>query len=180
MKELEKKFIKSYDQYSDEIFRFVLFKLNNREKAKDILQETFMKTWLYISKNSLSGEKMREIGNIRAFLYKTASNSIIDEYRRQDRKDNRVESLDTLSEFGFEPVFDDTDSWIDKIDGKQAMEMIKKLPEIYSEVLFLRYSGEQSISEIAKIMNQTDNTISVRLNRAIKKLKEMVINKEIS
>jgi RNA polymerase sigma-70 factor (ECF subfamily) len=162
----EEKMLKAYNLYSDEIFRFGLFKLSDREKAKDVLQETFMKTWIYISKGG-------EIDNIRAFLYKTASNTVIDEYRRQSRTDNKLESLESLSEYGFDPGFDDIESLIYKIDGKQAMSLINQLPEIYSEVLFLRYSGNQSVPEIAEILEQTENAISVRINRGIKKLKEI-------
>ncbi len=166
MKELEEKLLEAYNMYSDEIFRFGLFKLSNREKAKDILQETFMKTWLYISKGG-------QIDNMRAFLYKTASNNVIDEYRKQDRVDNKLESLEDMSESGFDPGFDEVESLIDNMDGERAMELIKQLPKIYSEVLFLRYSGSQSVPEIAEILNQSENVISVRINRGLNKLKEI-------
>ncbi len=168
MERLEKIFLDSYNAHSDEIFRFVLFKLNDREKAKDIVQDVFMKTWLYISKNG-------RIDNMRAFLYKTASNTVIDEYRKQYRRENKDESLETLSEeFGYDPGFDDTDSLIDKIDGEQAMKLIKELPEVYAEVLFLKYMENKNISEIAEITKQSNNTISVQINRGIKKLKEII------
>ncbi len=173
MKSLEKKFFDSYNAYSDEIFRFALFKLSDREKATDLVQEIFMKTWVFISKGG-------KIDNMRAFLYKTAGNTIIDEYRKQSRREDKNESLETLSEeFGYDPGFDDTDSLIDKMDGKQAMELIKELPEIYSEVLFLRYAESKSISEIAEIVGRTDNAVSVQINRGIKKLKEIINGKII-
>lgn len=170
MRGLNKLFLDSYKTYSDEIFRFSFFKLNSKEKAKDILQETFMKTWLYISKNG-------KIDNMKAFLYKTANNAIIDEYRRRGRKEGKLESLETLSEIGYDPSFDEADSLIDKIDGEQMVKLIKELPEIYSEALFLRYVENQSISEIAAVTGQSDNAISVRLNRGIKKLKEFIAEK---
>jgi RNA polymerase sigma-70 factor, ECF subfamily len=167
----EKTFLRSYEAYSDEIFRFVLFKLSDREKAKDILQDVFMRTWVFISKGG-------KIDNMRAFLYRTAGNAVIDEYRKQGRRDNKNESLDTLSEeSGFDPGFDDTDSLIDKIDGEQAMGLIKELPEAYAEVIFLRYVENKNIPEIAEIIGRPDNTISVQVNRGLKKLKEMINQK---
>lgn len=168
MEKQEKIFFDSYNAYSDEIFRFILFKLSDREKAKDILQDVFMRVWVYISKNG-------NVDNMRAFLYKTAGNAVIDEYRRQDRRDSRNESLEALAEeSGYDPGFDASDSLIDNIDGKQVMELIKELPEMYAETLFLRYTENKSISEIAEITGGSDNTVSVRLNRGIKKLKEMI------
>ena len=171
MEELEKIFLDSYSAYSDEIFRFVLFKLSDREKAKDIVQDVFMKTWLYLSKNG-------KVNNMRAFLYKIAGNTVIDEYRKRSREESRNESLETLSEeFGYDPAFDDTDSLIDRMDGEKAMMLIKELPEIYAEVLFLRYVENKSISEIAEIAGQSDNTVSVQINRGIKKLRCMISDK---
>lgn len=167
----EKKFLDSYRAYSDEIFRFVFFKLSDREKAKDIVQDTYMRTWVFISRDG-------KIDNMRAFLYKTAGNIVIDEYRRQSRRDNKNESLETLSEeFGYDPGFDDTDSLIDKLDGRQVMGMIKELPEVYAEVVFLRYVENKNIPEIAELVGRPDNTVSVQLNRGLKKLREMINQK---
>ena len=70
MKDTKTMFLESYNLYSDEVFRFALFKLSDREKAKDVAQEAFMKMWLYLSKGN-------EIKNARAFLYKIAGNSIV-------------------------------------------------------------------------------------------------------
>jgi RNA polymerase sigma-70 factor (ECF subfamily) len=171
MNEPDKMFLEAYKTYSDELFRFALFKLNNREKAKDVVQDAFMKTWLYISKSG-------EIHNIRAFLYKATGNIVIDEYRKQGRRDHKTDSLEELSENGYEPSFNDTESIIDNIDGKQALELLRELPEIYAQVLFLRYSEDLDVPEIAKLLNQTDNAISVRLNRGMRKLKELYKSKQ--
>ena len=167
IEELKKTFFDAYNSYSDEIFRFILFKLNNREKTKDILQDVFMRTWMYISKNG-------KIDNMRAFLYKTAGNAVIDEYRRQGRSEDKLESLETLSESGFDIGIDDTETLIDKIDGEQVVELINKLPGVYSEVIFLRYVEGKSISEIAEITDRSDNAVSVQLNRGMEKFKKLI------
>ena len=130
-----------------------------------------MKTWVFISKGG-------KIDNIRAFLFRTASNMVIDEYRKTDRRGGKIQSIDELSELGFEPSFDDTSAWIDKIDGEQILSIVPELPDIYSEVIFLKYVEEKTISEISEIISETENTVSVRINRAIKKLKYVVEEKQ--
>ena len=85
-KVLEKKFVKLYELYSDSIFRFILFKINNREKVLDLVQETFMKTWIYITKNG-------EPKYARAFLYKVAGNLVIDEYRKRGKGELLIVNL---------------------------------------------------------------------------------------
>lgn len=171
MKDLEQMFLNAYNLHSDEIFRFIFFKLSDREKAKDMTQETFMKTWLYLSK----GDK---IENIKAFLYRIARNLVIDEYRKNERRGGSMQSLDILSELGFEVGFDDTQTLIDIIDGKKILALIPDLPDTYSEVIFMKYVEEKSITEISEIISETENTVSVRINRGMKKLKELTEEKQ--
>jgi len=45
MKNPEMQFTVAYQKYSDEIFRFCYYRVFDRDKAKDIAQETFIKTW---------------------------------------------------------------------------------------------------------------------------------------
>ncbi len=170
MKDIQNMFLDSFKLYSDEIFRFAFFRLDDREKAKDIVQEVFMKTWLYLSKGN-------DIKNMRAFLYKTANNLVIDEYRKSNRS-NQIESIDEKFEDGYDVGFDDTKSWSDKIDGEKVIKLANLLPDLYSEVIFLKYVEEKTISEISVITGQTENSVSVRINRAIKKLKELVLEEK--
>ena len=93
--EIMEQFTKAYDELSDAIFRHCWFRIGDRERAKDLMQETFTKSWQYISR----GEK---VDNLKAFLYRVANNLIIDEYRKKKEL-----SLDNLMVEGFEPGFDD-------------------------------------------------------------------------
>lgn len=171
MEDLQKNFLTAYDTYSDSIFRFCFFKLNDRELAKDLMQETFTKVWLSTSKRDV------QINNIKALIYKIAGNLIIDEYRRRGRRET-VASLDTLHEDGFDPSFDDTDSVRDIIDGKEAIQLISKIREPYGESVLMRYVQDLTLTEIAEITGETENTISVRIHRGISILKKLYNHEE--
>ena len=168
-KVIEKTFLETYQMHSDSIFKFVLFKIDNRERALDLSQDTFMKTWIHIQKNGYPQ-------NIRAFLYKVAANLIIDEYRKRGKKDYNTDSLESMSEGGFEPSNDisEIESMTNRLDGEKLMELTKSLPETFSTVLYMKYNEELTLSEIAESLNVSQNVVSVRLNRAIKKMKEIV------
>jgi len=164
----EKKFLEAYSQHSDAIFRLVFFKLNNRDRALDLTQETFMKTWLHMTTNS--------VDNIKAFLYKVAGNLIIDEYRKRDKRDYMTSSLEDLSDAGFEPHIDEDEleTITNKLDGEKLLGLISELPDTYSNIMFMRYSEELTITEISETIGETPNVVSVRLNRGLKKLRELV------
>jgi RNA polymerase sigma-70 factor (ECF subfamily) len=158
----EKQLIDAYEAHADALYRYCIFKLNDREKAKDLLQETFVRAWQYIAKDGI-------IDNAKAFLYKIMTNLVIDEYRRRMPPD----SLETLrEEEGFDPPSaDDTDRWIDVIDGTQAVELIRNIPEPYGAAVFMRYVQELSLREIAEITGERENTIAVHIHRGLTKLR---------
>jgi RNA polymerase sigma-70 factor (ECF subfamily) len=155
-------FTDAYTAHSDAIFRYCLFRVSDRERALDMMQETFTKTWDYMRKNN-------EVSNIKAFLYKTASNLVIDEYRRR----KPVSSLEEMNdETGFEPLAQDSNLF-DKIDGQKALKLIDELPEPYGNVVFLRFVEELSLVEISEITGDTSNAIAVQIHRGIERLRKI-------
>lgn len=157
----EKAFIKAYDEYADDIFRFCAFRLYDRERAKDVMQDTFTRTWAYI----IAGN---EIENLRAFLYKTARNLCVNEMTR-----STAFSLDEMQEVaGFEPEDTSLDSPLDAAEAAMLTRHIASLDEASQEVITLRYMNGLAVNEIGEILGQAPNTISVRIHRALKELKE--------
>jgi len=164
---LKQEFAKAYDDFADAIFRHCYFRLSNRERAKELMQETFMRTWSYIEKGNTI-----EFTKIKPFLYKTASNLIIDEYRR-----NKHElSLDKLKEDGFEVVGEVKTE--EGIDVRMEMEKIEKvlgqLDEKHREVIVMRYIDKLEPKEIAEVLNDTPNNVSVKINRGIKQIRKYI------
>ena len=166
MEDAQKKFLDVYENYSDKVFRFCLFKLNDREMAKDFMQDTFTKTWI------LATEKKMEFKSVKAILYKIAGNLIIDEYRRRGRR-GFSSSLDELHDSGFDATFDENSSVADIIDGGEAVKLISKIQEPYGEAVFMRYVQGLELEEISHITGVSENTISVRVHRGISILKKL-------
>lgn len=159
---MEKTFLDSFEAHNDAIFRFCYFKTSDREKALDITQDTFTKTWEYMA----NGKK---IDNIKAFLYRVANNLIIDSYRRK-----KMDSLDQMREDGYDNATDEHEKTMTAIEGDEVMKYLDKLDEPYKEIITLRYIHDLSIDEIVEITGESGNTISVRLHRALGKLKKEV------
>lgn len=161
----QEQFAKAYDQHADAIFRHCCLRVYDRELAKDLMQETFMKAWKYYSEGE--GEK---IENIKALLYKIATNLIIDHSRRPSSKQSA--SLEDLVEAGFEPGEDRSDKLKDELDAKDALKIMDRIKEDYREVLILRYFNDLSLKQTAEALGISENLVSVRLNRALQELKK--------
>ncbi len=140
---------------------YAYYKVNNRSKSEDLVQDTFLKTWKYIVKGG-------RIEIMRAFLYHILNDLIIDQYRK-----HKTVSLDVLIQKGFEPNVDDSEFIMNNFDGKVALLLIKLLPEKYQRVMHMRYVQDLSIKEIALITKESHNTVAVQLHRGLQKIKKM-------
>ena len=52
MDDLRHSFEEAFEAYSDELFRHASIRLSDRERAMELTQETFMKTWAYAQKGA--------------------------------------------------------------------------------------------------------------------------------
>ena len=162
----EQPFLEAYEKYADAIFRYCYYRVYDREKAKDHMQEAFSRTWKYIAQGN-------QVDNIRAFVYRTANNIIIDEVRKK-----KATSLDQIMEKGFTPSTDPREKTQNYFMGQEIIAIVKSLDEKYRDVILLKYIEDLSTKEISHILNETENNVYVRMNRGLQKVKEIVKNQE--
>ena len=102
------------------------------------------------------------------------NNLIIDSYRKQ-----REVSLDAL--FEIEGVDEGSFAGLSEnsvealaatIDGRQAFELLSELPDVYREVLTLRFVDGLGPKEISDLTEETENVVSVRIYRGLKMLRD--------
>lgn len=160
IKKREEEFLAAHNEHADALFRHCLLRVRDREIARDIVQEAFSRTWLYMSEG-------KEIDYIRAFLYRVANNLIVDGSRRK-----KSASLDAMmDEDGYEPQDESIRAPIDTPALRQALNLLKELDESYRTVITMRFMDELSPKEIAKALGVTENVVSVRIHRGLERLK---------
>ena len=158
----ERNILSAYDAYADALFRHCYFRLYDRELAKDAVQDTFMRAWEYLTNGN-------SIENMRAFLYRVANNVVIDKVRKHSSL-----SLDALHEKGFDPRDEGQTTRVDAVvSGREALRVLNKLEDSYRTVLVMRYVDDLMPREIAAILGETENVVSVRIHRAMKKTKKL-------
>jgi RNA polymerase sigma-70 factor (ECF subfamily) len=158
---------KAHLDYEKKLNVRAFFKLSDHELSEDLVQQTFMKTWVYLVKGG-------KIDIMRAFLYHILNDLIIDEYRR-----HKSTSLNVLQEKGFEPSGDNSERLFNYLDGKALLLLIRRLPDTYQKVMYMRYVQELSIKEMAILTNQSKNAVTVQTHRGLKKLKLLYSSQNI-
>lgn len=156
----EENFISVYDDNADALFRYAYFRINDRERAKELMQEAFLKTWEYLA----SGKK---ITNVRAFLYRTVHNLSVNEAVR-----HKAYSLEEMQEVaGFDPA--ETRAATPEEDAEYALVLgaLEKLEAGERDVIVIRYVDGLPVKDIAHILGEAPNTVSVRIHRALDKVR---------
>lgn len=150
-----------YDLYADRIRKFLFFKLPRKEDAEDLLHETFLRAWEYMTSSMVE--------DVQALLFRIARNLIADFYRKK-KPEELTEALEASLSDG-ENIEQATDT---RLASEHALEMLKGMKEEYQEVLTMRYLSEMEIDEIAIALTKTPNNIRVLLHRAKAAFKKLL------
>lgn len=152
-------FGRDYDLYADAIFRFLYYKLQNRERALELTQEVFARFFQYLE----SGKKVE---HTKAFLYRSATNAFINDIRTK----RETVSLEDLMESGFEIPSEGVDAE-SLASQREVVERVKSLEDPYRTALVMRYVEDMPVKEIAEVLGERENTVSVWIKRGVEKLK---------
>lgn len=153
-------FIEWYDAFGDAVFRHCMLRVSRREEARDITQETFTRVWDYLGKGN-------DIQNPKAFVFRTVNNLIIDWYRK--KKPVPLDE-DIAVQISDEVHSDDPSVYA---AGKEAVKLLEKLDEKHRAVVSLRILEGMKPRDIAEILGESENVVSVRIHRGLEKLRAL-------
>ncbi|MDP4187280.1 MAG: RNA polymerase sigma factor [Bacteroidota bacterium] len=138
---------KSVYDYSDRLYRFILKNIKDKDKANDIIQDTYEKLWL--KAETVSNEK------VKSYLFTTAYHTMIDTMR-YDKRNADLEEIDAEDQ-----VNEQTYTGLQEI----LHEAVSKLPEVQRSVVLLRDYEGYSYEEIAQITGLSESQVKVYIFR---------------
>lgn len=169
------------ENFADEFFRFARYRVNNREAAEDLVQDTF-----------LSG--LKALGNFRgdcpekSWLYNILRNKIIDYYRKNSSReitagDQSQENDDAFFSRFFHSAGKSPGSWKESaapskweisahaiLERKEFMNFLmlclSMLPEMWAKVFTLKNMEDYSTKEICKELDITPSNLWTIVHRA--------------
>lgn len=160
----EKQLKKCFEKNADAVYRLCVFRLHGDEMlATDMTQEAFYRAGMEL-------EKWADIKNLKAFVFRIASNLIIDHSRKlQD------ESLDAKEETEFTTHASQVSpEWQvqAQIELERMYAILDDLPAEDKDIFLLRYVEEISPKDIAKMYDLDTNALTVRLHRLKRKVSD--------
>jgi RNA polymerase sigma-70 factor (ECF subfamily) len=156
-------FDRLYKYYFDRIYRFVAYRVLDKQIAEDITSQTFFKALKSI-KGFSAGK-----GNFSSWIYRIARNNIIDYYRGNKSNLDISEMWNLRSSDNLENEVETQE----KIG--QALDALKKLTKEHQEILIMRIWDNLPYKEIALITGKSEANCKVIFSRSIQKLKKEVV-----
>lgn len=149
------------------VYAICLHMMGNREDALDCAQETMLRAYRGFA-------KFRGQAAASTWMTRIAMNACIDALRK--RRD--VISLDALrEEAGFDPPAQQPSVYA-QLEARERQrllhEALQKLPAEARQVIILRDMQGLSYQEVGETLSLSEGTVKSRLNRARKKLFELL------
>lgn len=146
------------------VFRFI-YGLHGgpTEEVEDLTAETFIRAWK--SRRRFRGSQKAALG----WAFKIARNLVIDQHRRQQAR-GVPQDVDTLLLAAGDPHPEEQTQVREQV--QILWSLLPTLPDQQREILVLRYMLGWRVQEIAEHLEMNENTVSVYIRRALKRLRQ--------
>lgn len=161
-----------YNQNVKRVYAYVFRYIGNKHDTEDIVSQTF-ETLLEALK------KFDGKSKFSTFLIGIAKNKIMQHIQRKYRKP--ADHIEYWDEVRKQESEEDESEELDKFDETEILLMkvktkLSELDEKYRKVIELRYFEKLDTNETAEELGITSGNVRVIQNRAVKKLKKLLLN----
>ncbi|MGX7824150.1 sigma-70 family RNA polymerase sigma factor [Actinokineospora sp. 24-640] len=154
-----------YDRYVDIVFRYVLFRVGDRELAEDVTSETFLRALRRITTVSYQG---RDVG---AWFVTIARNLVLDHV-----KSSRYRLEITTPEIrDSERVEAGPEQQVmSKVTREALLACVDQLGDDQRECIVLRFLQGLTVAETARVMNRNEGAVKALQHRAVRRLGQLL------
>jgi RNA polymerase sigma-70 factor (ECF subfamily) len=154
-----------YDRYVDVVFRYVLFRVGDRELAEDVTSETFLRALRRIESVSYQG---RDVG---AWFVTIARNLVLDHVKSSRfRLEVATAEVDDSrpAESGPEQQV------LSNVTRTALLQCVGQLGDDQRECIVLRFLQGLSVAETAKVMARNEGAVKALQHRAVRRLAQLL------
>lgn len=157
------------EKYYKLVYKICIDILSTPQEAEDMCQETYISMYLNLDKY-----KDLEENEYKNIICKIALNKCRDYLKSKNRKKEEIleDNIIQFSSINTQEKFEDT--FINKEEINQIVDIIKSLKEPYCKVLYEYYINEKSLDQIETEMKTSKGTIKVQIYRGKEILKKEI------
>ena len=160
------------NKFNSRIFLYFRLRIKGERNYEDLVQDVFASFFEAIGKN-----KIQEDAFIAPFIFGIAKRVMYNYFYKKKRNEN----IRKKGEETFVGSYDFQED--ERLTNEKANEIIrsyieKKLPTVDKIILREFYLKENDLEEVAKLVGKTRHYVSVRKERALKKIKNEILKKK--
>ncbi len=156
-----------YDEYVDQIFRYVYYKVGNFAESQDLTGQTFLKAF-----ENIDSYEMRDVA-FSSWLYRIAHNLVVDYFRKESKRESvPLEEQPPAPSNRGNPV----DMVMAEMDSERLYKAMKKLTHNQREVLVLKFIDNLSNSHVSEIMGISVGAVKSTQKRGLLSLNRILSN----
>jgi RNA polymerase sigma-70 factor (ECF subfamily) len=148
-------------RYERQIYRVCYRFVENRDDARDLAQEVFIKVFEHLP-------TFRKQSSLKTWMYRIAMNHCINHVKKHSR-----EFVEVTDEIGSTRPSVHAEME-DREQREQFRRLVKRLPPKQKAILELRIHEQLSYEEIAKISGRSVSTIKASVFFALEKIRKLV------
>lgn len=156
-----------FDRFAPKMLGVVMRYINDKERAEDVLQDSFIKVFKNI-------HKFEHSGSLEGWIRRIMVNTALDQIRKNKKRQKNVE----LDDDGFFELKHESNAE-EILQAESLMKLVQSLPEGYRTVFNLFAIEGYSHKEIAEELGITENTSKSQYSRAKSTLRELLIKYKI-
>lgn len=157
----KRRFEKMYEEYVDDIYRYLFVRICDKQVAQDLTAETFMRGWARLDSFDFKQP--------RPWLYTIAHNALMDYWRK--KKPLPLEES--------EGVIAEGRSLEDEVDAGIAVEKIQsalaQLPDEMQSIITMRFMLGYSAKQTADSLGISEGSVRIIQYRALKRMRELMV-----
>jgi len=151
---IKKQFTAEAEHHRDYLYRFAIKLTGNIDDADDLVQETFIRAYLFFDKYQIGS-------NCRAWLFKIMKNLFLNFLRKKKNSEDNFTSF-AQNEYRMKSEPD----YFDKTMSDECIMAINKIKDEYRMVLILFHLENYSLADISEFLKWPLGTVKSRLHRA--------------
>jgi len=156
-------FAELYEIYMPKVFRYIQYKISNKQLTEDLTSAVFEKALVNFSKYSSDKAKFS------TWLFSIARNMVIDYYRVSGRRETT--SLEEATEISSRDLSPE-EELEKKVELERLQVCLVELSKEEQEIIRLKFGAELNNRQIAKMLGLSETNVGTKLYRAVRKLRD--------
>ena len=149
-------FCEMYDRYKDQLYRYAVYRLGNREDAEDVVQDCILDAWRQIG-------KLKSSEAFHSWIFKILAGCCSKKIRGTISQREKIEALKQEPEEGPRTGF---------TDHLMLEQAFSQLDEQSRDIVLLSVVGGFTSEEVSRMVGLRPGSVRSRLSRSLKKMRE--------